>query len=226
MSDDTIAVIFGVIFFGAFLIIVGRAFYHFFSGLREGYRQAEPRIVTKKVTPRPAKIPRPVPENTTSLEQQKKEFKVFISYRRADSADVTGRIYDRLVNKFGKEAIFKDVDSIPLGVDYRKYLENIIGNSDIFLVVIGPDWEGKIDKETRHLGLSNDFVTIEVESALIRDVPVIPILVRGAQMPKENNLPERIHNLAFRNGTLIRPDPDFHKDVDRLISAIEIQKTI
>ncbi|TKB76473.1 MAG: DUF4062 domain-containing protein [Nitrospira sp.] len=66
--------------------------------------------------------------------------RILISYRREGSADVTGRIYDRLVQQFGREAVFKDVDSIPLGVDFRTYLDEQVSKCDVFLAVIGRDW--------------------------------------------------------------------------------------
>ena len=66
--------------------------------------------------------------------------KLFISYRRGDSADVTGRIYDRLEARFGRESVFIDVDTIPPGVDFREHIERAVGQADVVLVVIGPDW--------------------------------------------------------------------------------------
>ena len=66
--------------------------------------------------------------------------KILISYRREDSADVTGRIYDRLVQQFGQEAVFKDVDSIPFGVDFRIHLDAQVAKCEVFLAVIGQDW--------------------------------------------------------------------------------------
>jgi hypothetical protein len=148
---------------------------------------------------------------------------IFISYRRADSADVAGRIYDRLVMHFGELAIFKDVDSIPLGIDFKEHLEKAVGECKIFLVVIGDEWLGATEsgRKTR-LQDPADFVRIEVEAALSRkDILVVPLLVRGASMPAEKKLPPSLQKLIYRNAMQIRPDPDFHRDMDRLIEAIE-----
>lgn len=146
---------------------------------------------------------------------------VFISYRRADSADVTGRIYDRLTRHFGVSAIFKDVESIPIGIDFKEHLEQAVGKCKIFLVVIGDQWLGATDSlQNNRLQDPRDFVRIEVETALNRNIPVIPLLVRGASMPAEENLPPSLQKLVYRNGIPIRPDPDFHRDMDRLIEAI------
>lgn len=147
---------------------------------------------------------------------------IFISYRRADSADVTGRIYDRLVTHFGETAIFKDVDSIPLGLDFKEHLEKAVNECKIFLAVIGNEWLGMNDSTRKNrLQDPTDFVRIEVEAALKKNILVIPLLVRGASMPATKRLPPSLQTLIYRNAMEIRPDPDFHRDMDRLIEAIE-----
>jgi len=76
--------------------------------------------------------------------------KILISYRREDSADVTGRIDDRLVQQFGRQAVFVDVDSIPFGVDFRKHLDEQVAKCDVFLAVIGPEWMGPKDNQGKN----------------------------------------------------------------------------
>jgi hypothetical protein len=148
--------------------------------------------------------------------------RIFISYRRSDSADISGRIYDRLIDKFGRGPIFKDVDSIPLGVDFKEYLDKKVSECNILLAVIGNHWLDASDASgKRRLEDSSDFVRIEIESALQRGIPVIPLLVHGIQIPREEQLPTSLRKLVYRNGIPIRPDPDFHRDMDRLISALE-----
>lgn len=147
---------------------------------------------------------------------------IFISYRRSDSADIAGRIYDRLVDRFGKEPVFKDVDSIPLGYDFKEYIDRMVGESDVLLAIIGDRWLDARDKSgEKRIDDPLDFVRIEIESVLARDIPVIPLLVRGAKIPNEESLPPSLRKLVYRNGIPIRPDPDFHRDMDRLISALE-----
>ena len=145
---------------------------------------------------------------------------IFISYRRDDSSDVTGRIYDRLIQHFGQDSVFKDVDSIPLGVDFRKHLGDSVGRCDVLLTVIGRQWLIG-DLSQRYLDDVRDFVRIEVEAALQRDIPVVPVLVRAASMPRPEDLPETLQSLVYRNGIPVRPDPDFHHDMDRLIKGVE-----
>lgn len=146
---------------------------------------------------------------------------VFLSYRRDDSADVTGRIYDRLVQRFGKAQVFKDVDSIPLGVDFREHLGDVVGRCSVVLVVIGDRWLSAGAPGARRLDDAADFVRIEIESALERRIPVVPLLVRGAMIPGDTDLPPTLRPLAYRNGIAVRPDPDFHRDMDRLITGLE-----
>ncbi|MEQ1848286.1 MAG: TIR domain-containing protein, partial [Nitrospira sp.] len=150
--------------------------------------------------------------------------KILISYRREDSADVTGRIDDRLVQQFGRQAVFVDVDSIPFGVDFRKHLDAQVAKCDVFLAVIGPDWMGPKDSQGKtRLEDPRDFVRIEIESALTRQIPVIPILVRGASIPPAEQLPQSMQDLPYRHGLPVRSGPDFHNDMNRLIAYLTQQ---
>lgn len=149
--------------------------------------------------------------------------RLFISYRRADSQTITGRIYDRLLQAFGgPQAVFKDVDSIPVGVDFKAYLDQQIARSDAVLVIIGPQWLTIADESgRRRLDSPDDFVRLEIEFALRRGMLVIPVLVGGAAMPAETSLPKSLRALAYRNAALVRDDPDFHHDMDRLIGSLQ-----
>jgi hypothetical protein len=147
---------------------------------------------------------------------------VFISYRRTDSGDVTGRIADRLVEHFGHDAVFKDVDSVPLGRDFRKHIVAAVRRCDVLLAVIGSTWLSVEDDEgRRRLTQPNDFVRIEIESALVRDIPVVPVLVDEAPLPTAETLPKSLRDLAYRQAARVRPDPDFHTDVSRLIEGLD-----
>ena len=147
---------------------------------------------------------------------------VFISYRRDDSADITGRIYDRLIQHFSREIVFKDVDSIPLGIDFRQHLEGALDQCRVLLAILGDQWMGsEIAEGKRRIDDPRDHVRLELEVALSRNIPVIPVLVRKASIPAEDALPPSLRSLAYRNGIQVRPDPDFHGDIDRLIKGIE-----
>ena len=134
---------------------------------------------------------------------------------------MTGRIYDRLVQRFDKAQVFKDVDSIPLGVDFREHLGGVVGKCDVLLAVIGDGWLAADSTGRRRVDDTKDFVRIEIEAALQRNIPVIPLLVRGASVPTENDLPASLAQLSYRNGIAVRSDPDFHRDIDRLIAGLE-----
>jgi hypothetical protein len=146
---------------------------------------------------------------------------IFISYRRQDSQHITGRIYDRLISQFGKEAVFKDVDSIPLGYDFRVHLREQVGRCAVLVAVIGKSWNPPAASGDRRLSDPRDHLRIEIESALERRIPVIPVLVDGVEVPAEEELPASLGRLAYHNGVAVRPDPDFHHDADRLVRGIE-----
>ncbi len=150
--------------------------------------------------------------------------KIFISYRRDDSADVTGRIYENLIpplGPFAPEDVFIDVDSMPLGVNFKDYLEMQVAQCALCLVVIGPQWTAIADERgTPRLHDPRDFVRIEVETALTRKIPVIPLLVMNARMPTAAELPASLSSLTFQNGTVIRRNPDFKADIGRVIKAM------
>jgi hypothetical protein len=145
---------------------------------------------------------------------------IFISYRRADSRLVANRIYDRLVQAFGKKDIFKDIDNIPLGKDFRGVLREATAACQIMLVIIGPEWLDIQDSATgrRRLDDPDDFVRLEVQTGLERDMLVIPVLVEKATMPSALQLPDALRELAYKNASIINDDPHFHHDMNRLIA--------
>jgi len=147
---------------------------------------------------------------------------IFVSYRRSDSNDLTGRIYDRLAAHFGPEVVFRDVQSIPFGVDFRTHLQQQIGRCQVVVAVIGTTWLTVEDAEgNRRLNNPNDWVRAELETALNRDIPLIPVLMEGVRLPSAEDLPGDLKGLAYRNKAHARTDPDFHPDMDRLIRRLE-----
>jgi osmoprotectant transport system substrate-binding protein len=148
--------------------------------------------------------------------------KVFISYRRADSAMPSGRIYDRLVAKFGRRNMFKDVDDIPAGVNFGAYIQESLQQCAVALVIIGGQWLGALAANGgRRLDDPNDWVRVEIETALSLELTVIPLLIEGASMPTAADLPTSLQQLAQINGLQVRNDPDFARDMDRVIAAVE-----
>ncbi|WP_275100365.1 TIR domain-containing protein [Sedimenticola hydrogenitrophicus] len=146
---------------------------------------------------------------------------IFVSYRREDSREVTGRICDRLNGEFGKETVFRDVDSIPAGVDFREHIGNTIDHCNVLVAIIGNQWlEAKNAKGERRLELAGDPLRVEIETALNKGIPVIPVLVKNSRMPDADELPESLQPLAYRNAIIIPGEPYFHYGVDRLIEEL------
>jgi hypothetical protein len=146
---------------------------------------------------------------------------IFISYRREDSAAYTGRLYDRLSAHFGADQVFMDVDDIPPGADFASHIDARVGSCDAMVVVIGKQWLTARNAEGQlRLSDPNDFVGLEVSTALQRGVLVIPVLVAGAQMPKGDELRADLKGLVRRNALTIN-DQEFQRDADNLVNAIE-----
>jgi TonB family protein len=125
---------------------------------------------------------------------------IFVSYRRSDSQGEAGRLFDDLVQHFDEQTVFMDVSAIEAGRDFRKAIEEGVTKCGVLLVVIGPDWlNAKDEHGARRLDDAGDFVRIETASALRRDIPVIPVLVRAARMPSAEQLPDDLKDLAYRN---------------------------
>lgn len=143
---------------------------------------------------------------------------IFLSYRRNDSASVCGRIYDRLCGAFGKDNIFKDVDSIPLGMNFAEYIRDTVRKCAVQIVVIGPRWLDAVN--AARLNDPTDTVRREIESALQQGIPVIPVLVQETSIPPASSLPPSLRELVVRNGVMVRDDPNFEHDINRLIAAL------
>jgi hypothetical protein len=146
--------------------------------------------------------------------------RIVISYRREDSGVITGRIFDRLVARYGRDAIFRDIDNVPFGVDFRTHIDQVLGASDVVLAVIGPQWAGPPASPSR-LANAADPVRVEIETALRKGAPLIPVLVLGAAMPAGDQLPEGLKDFAYRNAVQLDAGQDFDVHMARLIRAVD-----
>jgi hypothetical protein len=147
--------------------------------------------------------------------------KIAISYRRSDSSAITGRIFDRLAAHYGKESVFMDIDNIPFGTDFRAHIQEVLRETEVLIVVIGPHWLGRDAAGAVRMSQDSDPVRAEVEAALARNMPLIPVLVDGARMPDSAELPASFNAFAFLNAAEIATGRDFHPHLDRLIAAID-----
>jgi len=125
---------------------------------------------------------------------------IFISYRRDDTEGEAGRLFDDLTRTFGDKSVFMDVTDIKPGLDFRKVIDENVATCGVLLAMIGPAWATITNPSgERRLDDTNDFVRLEIASALARDIAVIPVLVHDAKMPHPDQLPENLKDLAFRN---------------------------
>jgi TPR repeat protein len=147
--------------------------------------------------------------------------RVFISYRRSDSAAHAGRLYDRLLAHFGKGSVFMDIDEIAPGEDFIEVINRSFDDCETVIVLIGPRWLARADGgSASRLDDPDDPVRMEVANALERKLRVVPVLVAGATMPGLTQLPSSLAPLSRRNAVDIS-DTRFHRDVDALIEALE-----
>src|SRR4051794_28221518 len=159
--------------------------------------------------------------------------RIFVSYRRNDSAYPTGWLTDRLAEHYGERQIFTDVDSIDLGDNFVKRITSAVASCDVLLAVIGPKWLTVTDENgQRRLDDPNDYVRIEIEAALRRQILVVPILVDGAKMPRVSDLPGKptapgdepepnsLAMLPYREALAVHPD-QFDWAVGRLVEKLD-----
>jgi hypothetical protein len=144
--------------------------------------------------------------------------RIFLSYRRQETAWAAGRLDDALVQHFPAEQVFKDVDSIEPGEDFVERITAAVASCDVLLALIGPQWVTITDENgRRRLDDPKDWVRLEIETALTRKIRVIPILVDDARMPSATQLPITLAALVRRNAVEINPETF---DTKRLITAV------
>ena len=146
---------------------------------------------------------------------------IFVSYRRKDSAGHAGRLYDRLRDHLGARRVFRDVDYLKPGEDFVEAIARAVDGCDVFIAVIGPDWhDARNERGERRLDDPDDFIRLELETALRRGVLVLPVLVEGATMVQASDLPEPLRPLARRQAIELSEQRwDF--DVQQLLRRID-----
>ena len=145
--------------------------------------------------------------------------RIFLSYRRDDSAGFAGRLADGLEAALGAGSVFRDVDDIRPGEDFVQAIASHLRDMDAVLVMIGPHWLAAGADGVRRLDNPHDFVRQEIEAALASGKPLIPLLVGGAAMPPEADLPDAIAGLARRQA-MVLSDGDWRYDVQRLAATL------
>jgi hypothetical protein len=180
-------------------------------------------IVTLRVIavePEKARTPRSNPGRKPANGGEATGNKVFLSYRRQDSSGYAGRLSEHLTRHLGKGAVFRDVETIEFGTDFVEAIEKAVGSCSAFILVIGSRWLSAVDGDgRRRLEDPQDFVRLEIVTALSAGVRVIPALVEGARMPKAEELPDDIKAIVRRHAIELT-DGQFEHDVERLIRDV------
>jgi hypothetical protein len=146
--------------------------------------------------------------------------RVFLCYRRRDTQGHTGRLRDRLVTIYGKDAVFMDVDDVPYGVDFVHHIEETLSTCSVMVVLIGPGWLTSADRKgRRRLDQEDDLVRGEIAAALRGRIPIIPVLVEDAAMPDSDDVPDEIRGLTRRT-TIELTHRRWDSDVQQVMRAI------
>jgi hypothetical protein len=158
-----------------------------------------------------------------SLKRGSSHRRVFISYRRDDARYQARDIYKAFTTVLPHEHVFMDVNSIRPGENFVKILEQWVDQCDILLALIGPGWANSTDPKTGSPRLHNprDFVRIEIRNAIIRNISIVPVLLDGAPMPEEGDLPDDLRELVVRNAEFV-DFRTFDADVQRLIRKLDL----
>ena len=145
---------------------------------------------------------------------------IFISYRRDDTLSAAGRLADALSLQFGSAEVFRDVEAIEAGADFRVALLDAVRAARVVLVIIGRQWATQpgVDGQPR-LHAASDYVRLEIEQALAHGVPIVPVLVESARMPRPEELPESIRPLAYRHAQVL-DDARWHRDAADLVELL------
>lgn len=145
--------------------------------------------------------------------------KIFISYRVQDTAGETGRLVDDLKQHFADDQIFMDIENLEPGADFVDSIEKSLDTCDVFLAVIGPRWKGHHESESNRINDPNDWVRMEVGTALRRNIRVVPVLVDGATLPKQDELPSDLQALLRRQAIEIT-NKRWRYDTEQLIQFL------
>ena len=164
------------------------------------------------------------PTKKSPPQSSQRSSNIFISYRRADTAGYAGWLFTGLTNHFDKTRVFRDVTAIDGGGDFIEAINKALESCEVLLAVIGKQWLTITnDERIRRLDNPKDLVRVEIETALSRNITVIPILIEGASMPREEELPEGLAKLSRLNA-LTMNNATWDDDLARLIKTIEKNK--
>lgn len=145
--------------------------------------------------------------------------RIFLSYRRSDVGGYAGRLHDTLVQRLGAKNVFHDVSAIRPGHDFTDAIREALDDCDATLAVIGPGWLTPTEEGPPRIHQADDYVRIELATSLKREVPVVPVLVGGAQLPSAAELPPDLTALVQRQAVVLHNET-WHDDVDGLMRSL------
>lgn len=150
---------------------------------------------------------------------------IFLSYRRADTEHIAGRLFDTLSAVYGKEHVFFDTEAIPGAVAFEATIRDALAKSAVVIALIGPNWARPHRSGFLASWLTTskaaDFVEIEIQTAFGLAVPVVPVLVGAAEMPTQKHLAPSIRGITGLNAVKLRSGRDFQADARDLVKAVD-----
>ncbi len=163
----------------------------------------------------------PRPGDPTLLERSSAagKAKVFLSYRRVDSAGFTGWLYSRFSQEFGPDCLFKDLENISYGQSFVETIQTAISQSAVMLAIIGPRWNEAAADGRPRMFAAGDYIRLELETAFDLGTTVIPVLIDDTPMPQASELPQSLAKLPAINAAPLRSTA-WSYDVKRLIDRV------
>ncbi len=146
--------------------------------------------------------------------------KIILSYRRSDSAGIAGRLFDRLRNRFGKDSVYMDIDSIPYGTNFRTHIAEALQDCRVLLAIVGPNWIGRRLWFKARIFDRNDPIRVEIETALRQKLPIIPVLLDQAEIPAASRLPADLQEFSDLNAAPLDSGRDFDQHAEKLMKSV------
>jgi len=145
---------------------------------------------------------------------------IFVSYRRGELSDLVDRIFDALVARFGRDTIFRDIDSIAPATNFADQIGEALRECKVMVALIGPDWLARTADGGRRIDHDDDWVRTEIHIGLVLKLPLIPVLLNQANMPSQSELPRPLAGLSALQALQLGSGRNFQPDVERLVEFI------
>jgi hypothetical protein len=155
------------------------------------------------------------------IEDPKPDPYIFISYRRVDSPGTVGRLYDRIRSRFGDGSVYMDTDVIPFGSNFKKHTGNALGYTRVLVSVVGARWVGPRRLSKPRIFETDDAIRLEIRTALAFKIPILPVLLDGASMPKASQVPADLADFTAINAAPLSSGSGFEHDAEAILRSID-----